>query len=168
MSNYVGIPILALAAVLNATVMAEFRLGSGAPDLVFMLVVSWALLADLRAALGWAVIGGIMQDGLSLAPLGTSSLGLVLVVFAADSIFGQPQRINVLIPPLVAAGGLVVYHLCIILVLRLSEGLTVPLGQSLFYVTLPAVIYNTILIVPIYRIMAGIYKGLQPQRSRLE
>ena len=43
MGNYIGIPILILAAILNATVMPELRVGGGAPDLVFLLVVSSAL-----------------------------------------------------------------------------------------------------------------------------
>jgi rod shape-determining protein MreD len=168
LSTYVAIPVLALAAVLNATVMAEFRLGGGAPDLVFMLVVSWALLADPRTAFGWAVLGGIMQDSLSVAPLGTSSLGLVIVVFLADAIFGQRQRINLLYPLLVAAGGTVIYHLCIMAVLRVMEGITVPMGSGLFYVTVPTVIYNSILIVPVYRMVAVVYRGFQPQRPRVE
>lgn len=89
MSNYIGIPILLLAALLNSTLMAEFRIGGGAPDLVFLLVVSWALLGDVEEALTWAVIGGVMQDLLSVAPLGTSSLGLVIVAFGADTVFGE-------------------------------------------------------------------------------
>jgi hypothetical protein len=48
LSTYLSIPILAAAAILDTAVMPEFRLGGGRPDLVFMLVVSWALLADLR------------------------------------------------------------------------------------------------------------------------
>ena len=56
MSVFFSIPIFALAAVLNATVMPEFRLGGGAPDLVFLLVVCWALLSDYeRAGVGRSV-----------------------------------------------------------------------------------------------------------------
>jgi len=47
MANYIGIPILLLAAVINATIMPELRLGNGTADLVFLLVMSWALLADV-------------------------------------------------------------------------------------------------------------------------
>jgi rod shape-determining protein MreD len=168
MSNYFGIPILALAAVLNATVMAELRLGGGAPDLVFLLVVCWALLMDVRGALVWAVVGGVMQDMLSVAPLGASSLGLVIVVFAIDSLLAPDDRVSLVAPPVVAAGGTLVYHLALLIVLRMFGEVAVPVGQGLYYVTVPSMIYNTLLILPTLRIMAAIYRGSQPQRPRLE
>ncbi len=146
----VGIPILIAAAILNAAVMPEFRLAGGAPDIVFMVVVSWALLADVREALVWAVIGGVLQDGFSVAPLGTSALGLVIVAFAADSIFGSIQRGNLIVPPLVAVGGTVIYHLVLLVMLQ-TVGYSFPTARGLLYVTLPTVIYNTILILPVFR-----------------
>lgn len=167
MTNYIGIPILVLAAVLDAAVMPEFRLGGGAPDLVFMLVVSWALLADLRQALAWSVIGGVLHDLMSISPLGTSALGLVIVSFAANSIFGEVPRGNVLIPPVVAAAGTIVYHLSIMAVLW-GTGRTLLLGQMLFYVTLPTVVFNMILMVPVFRTMGLLRFWLYPHRPRVE
>lgn len=167
MGRYISLPVLALAAILNTTVLAEFRLGGGGPDLVLMLVVAWALLADLREAMLWAVVGGVMQDMLSVAPLGASALGLVVVAFAADTAFGQLSRRNLLIPPLVAAIGTVVYHLGLIAVLRV-DGMAVPVGRALTYVTLPAVIYNTVLMIPVYRAVGALHHALQPRRVRLE
>ncbi|MBN2302886.1 MAG: rod shape-determining protein MreD [Anaerolineae bacterium] len=167
MGRYIGIPILALAAILNTTVMAEFRIGGGAPDLVLLLVVAWALLADLRAAMLWAVVGGVMQDSLSVAPLGTSALGLVIVAWTADTLFGQVHRHNIFIPPLVVIVGTVVYHLSMLFVLRL-DGITVPLVRGLSYVTFPTVIYNTLLILPVFRLMGALHMASQPRRVRLE
>ncbi|HVO71493.1 MAG TPA: rod shape-determining protein MreD [Aggregatilineaceae bacterium] len=167
MARYLGIPILALAAILNAAVMSRLQIGGGAPDLVFLVVVSWALLADVRDALLWAVIGGVMQDWMSITPLGASALGLVVVVFVADSLFGQVQRGNLLIPPLVAAGGTLVVHLGILIGLRLA-GHAVPIALGLTYVTVPTMIYNAILILPVFRVVGLVYGWLSPRRVRLE
>lgn len=167
MGRYLGIPLLALAAILNTTVMAQFRLGGGAPDLVFLLVMSWALLADVREAMLWAVIGGLMQDSLSIAPWGASSIGLVAVAFVADAAFGDVSRRNVLIPPLVAAAGTVVYHLGMLAALRFS-GTSVPVSTGLSYVTFPTVIYNVILSIPVFRLIGVLHQMLQPRRVRLE
>ncbi len=167
MTRYIGIPILIIAALLNATVMAELRIGNGGPDLVFMLVISWALLVDLRDAMYWAVIGGVLQDMFSIAPLGTSALGLVIVAFVADLLFGQISRRNVLIPPLVAAAGTVIYHLSTLLALQIVN-IDVPLGRGLLYVTLPTVVFNTLLIVPVFRGLGQLHFWLTPRRIRLE
>ena len=167
MGRYVGIPLLMIAALLNATVMVELRIGNGGPDLVLLLVVSWALLADVREAMFWAVVGGVMQDMFSVAPLGSSAFGLVIVAFAADSVFGEVRRGNVLIPPLVALVGTVVYHIGLLAVLRLV-GYAVPVGLALTYVTFPAMIYNAILILPVFRALGLIHVWLTPRRVRLE
>jgi rod shape-determining protein MreD len=166
MGTYIGIPILIIAALFNATVMPEFRVGGGAPDLVFMVVVCWALLSDVREALVWAAVGGMLQDWFSIAPLGTSALGLVIVVFAADSIFGNISRNNILVPPLVAVVGTLVYHLTVLLVLRIT-GTPVPTGRGLLYVTVPTLVFNTILIVPVFRVVGVLHRILNPRRDRL-
>lgn len=167
MTRYLGIPILMMAAILNATLMVQFRVGNGAPDLVFLFVISWALLVSVQDALFWAVIGGVMQDMFSIAPLGTSALGLVVVAFLSDTLFGQISRRNVLIPPLVAAAGTVIYHLGILLALQMVS-INVPLGRGLVYVTLPTVVYNTLLILPVFRLVGQIHFWLTPRRVRLD
>ena len=167
MGRYVGIPLLLVAALLNATLMAELRLGGGAPDLVFLVVISWALLGDAREAMWWAVIGGVAQDLLSMAPLGASSLGLVIVAFAADALFGDVPRSNLIVPPLVAAAGTVIYHVVLIGVLRL-ESLVMPLGQGMAYVTLPTLIFHALLAIPAFRLMGMVHYWLTPRRVRLD
>jgi rod shape-determining protein MreD len=167
MARYIGIPILLVAAVLNATVMAQFRVWQGAPDLVFLLVVSWALLANFRDALLWAVIGGVLQDLLSIAPLGTSALGLVVIVFVSDTLFGQISRNNLVVPPLVVAAGTLIYHLAALGVLWLVD-IQVPVGRGLLYATLPTLIYNLLFILPVFRLVGLVHSWLSPRRVRLE
>jgi rod shape-determining protein MreD len=167
MARYIGIPILLLAAVLNATVMAQLRIWQGAPDLVFLLVVSWALLSNYRDALLWAVIGGVLLDLFSIAPLGTSALGLVVIVFLSDSMFGQITRHNLVVPPLVVAAGTLIYHLVALGVLWMVDR-QVPLGRALLYATLPTTIYNLIFILPVFRLVGLVHGWLTPRRVRLE
>jgi len=167
MGRYLGIPILFLAAILDTTLMAELRIGGGGPDLVFLLVVAGALMADLREGLLWAVAGGVMADWLSVAPLGSAAVGLVIVVAAANLVFGQVNRRNVIIPPVVALVGLPIYHAGILLGLRWG-GYAVPVATGLVYVTLPALIYNGVLILPVFRIVGLVAQSLQPRRARLE
>lgn len=165
--RYIGLPVLALAAILNTTLMAELRVGGGAPDLVFLLVIAWALLTDLGDGLLWAVVGGVLQDWLSVAPLGTSAFGLIIVVFAADVVFGETARGNVLVPLVVAAVGTVIYHGAVMLVLQL-EGYAFPPFLAASYVTVPTLVFNVLLILPVYRIMGTLYAAFQPRRTRLE
>ncbi len=167
MGRYVGIPLLFLAALLNATLMAELRLGGGAPDLVFLIVVTWAMLAEPRDAYLWAIVGGVAQDWFSMAPLGASSLALLIVAFVVDALFGRVPRGNLLLPPLVAAGGTVLYHLLMIAVLRM-QSIVIPVGHGLTYVTLPTVILHALLALPVYRLTGVVHYWLTPRRVRLD
>ena len=168
MATYIGIPILLLAAVINATIMPELRLGNGTADLVFLLVMSWALLADVRDAMLWAVIGGMLQDVLSIAPLGTSALGLVIVAFAADAVFGTVSRGNLIVPLVVAGVGTFVYQMITLLLLRMLGLSAVGLGQGLVYVMVPSTIMNVLLILPVFRLMGAVHRRAFPLRARIE
>jgi rod shape-determining protein MreD len=167
MARYLGIPVLLLAAMLDATLMAEFRLAHGAPDLVFLLVISWALLVDTRDALLWALIGGVLQDLFSIAPLGTSALGLVVVVALADALFGQISPRNLLIPLLVVAAGTLIDHALIVFTLR-ATGTFVPLQRGLLYVTVPTLLYNLLLILPVFHLVGRVHTWMTPRRVRLD
>ena len=94
-------------------------------------------------------------------------MGLVLVAFAVDSIFGDVRRTNVIIPPLVMGAGTAIYHFVLLVVLRL-DGHVVPVGASLLYVTVPAVVYNVLLSVPVFRLVGLMHDWLSPRRVRLE
>ena len=167
MGRYVGIPVLILAAILDVTLMAKFRIGGGAPDLVFMLVVSWALLSTMQEAMVWAVVGGVVKDALSVAPLGTSALGMVIVVFIVDSLLGTVRRTNLVVPVPVIAVGTVIYHAAILAVLQIV-GYGLPVGEGLLYVTLPTMVYNMILVLPVFRTMGSVQQWLAPRRVRLD
>lgn len=167
MSTYLGIPVLIMAAIIDAAVMPHFQIGGGSPELVFLLVMAWALLVDVREAMTWAVIGGLLRDGFSVAPLGTSALGMVMVVFLVDALFGRRDRNNTLLMLLIAVAGTAIYHVVTLLVLRLT-GFYVPIGRGLLYVTLPAIFFNTLLAVPVYRVVAGVREWLAPTVRRIQ
>lgn len=167
MIRYIGLPIVLVAAILDASVMSELRIGGGAPDLVFLVVVSWALLADARDAMLWAVFGGAIQDALSLTPVGASALGLVVVAFIADALLGDVRRTNLLFPPLVMGAGTVLYHLGLLIALRL-DGHIVPLGEGLLAVTLPTAIYHVLLSLLVFRLVGLAHDWLTPRRVGLE
>lgn len=167
MGRYIGIPILLLAAILNATVMAELRIEGGAPDLVFLMVLSWALLSQDQDVLLWAVAGGVFQDWLSLVPLGTSALGLLIVAFLANTAIGPVRRTNVVAPLVLAAAGTLIYHLVILGVLWVT-GRAVALEQGLVYVTVPTLIFNTLIVLPVFRAVGLVHGWLTPHRVRLE
>src|SRR5215207_4297698 len=95
MGYYLAIPFLALAAALESSVLSYVRLYSGQPSLVLMLVLCWGLHAPLEEALFWAFVGGIFHDLLSIMPIGTSTIALVIVLFGVEVIRKQVYRVSI-------------------------------------------------------------------------
>lgn len=156
-----GFPVLMLAAVIDASVLVQVRYLNGQPSLLLMILVSWALLNELRDALPWAILGGIFADLLSVAPLGASSLGYVLVMLALASLFGRVGRRNLLFPPLAALLATVIYQ-SVILVMLILTGWTMPLPGVALRWMLPSLVFNLIGVVIVFRVMGSIVEFFRP------
>ncbi len=163
---YVGLPLLLLAAVFDATLMTLFRLWGGAPNLVLMIVISWALVTELEEALPWAVIGGIMRDLLSAAPTGSSALALVLIVVVVDTYLPKASWRNVPLPLLVIGIATVAYDMMLFAILVVA-GRPVPNLWTLGYVILPGVVANLAMVLFVFRTIGGINQFLRPTRTSL-
>jgi rod shape-determining protein MreD len=149
MSFYLSLPTLFLAAVLQASLVPQIRFGSAAPDLVFLVVISWALNAELDEGLTWAFVGGILNDLLSAAPTGASVLGLVLIVFAISGVNRQLQGAGCLLLLALVLGGSLIQQAAFLGVLALA-GHRIVLPDNIFNVILPSMAYNLVLVLPVY------------------
>jgi rod shape-determining protein MreD len=149
MGNYLSIPILALAAALQATFVPQIRLLGGGPDLVFLIVLAWSVNINLEGGITWAFVGGILQDLFSAAPTGTSAVGLIMLVFAVNQLARQVQRVGVVLLLGLSLAGTLFQQIMMILLLGLF-GFNVDLIGDLNDVVLPTMLYNLVLILPVY------------------
>jgi rod shape-determining protein MreD len=166
-SRYLSLPILFLAAVLQAGLVPQIRFGGAAPDLVLLCVVAWSINAELQEALVWAFVGGIMSDLLSVAPIGTSSLALCIVVFFISGVNRQTFGIGVFVLPISAAIGSVLSQAVFIAVMYLSgvvPGFRITLPDDILYVILPSMAYNFVVVVPVYFSLRWMQKRFEPRR----
>jgi rod shape-determining protein MreD len=160
--RYISLPLLLLAIILQTTIVPAFRIAGGGVDLVFLLVISWTMLAGLEEGVIWAIIGGVLQDLSAGTPLGASSLALVCTCTLVNVAVGQVARRNIVVPPLVAAGGTVVYHVLIFAIFAFA-GQSVDFGFTLVYVTLPTLAFNAILILIVFRLLGRAYASSRPR-----
>ncbi len=166
MDYMVGLPLLALAAVLQATLLPQFRLFGGSVDLILLLSLNWTLMGEWRGGPMWALMGGLCLDLLSGGPLGANALALVLVAYAASLSEGRFWSSHVLLPLASALLGTVVYHLLYLLTLAVT-GHNVSWGPSLSQVTLPTVLLNTAFMLPVYQLSRWLHSVLHPAVVRI-
>ena len=101
MTYVIGIPAIALLAVLQTSLVSHLRLLEGRPDLVLLAIVAWALTGRGREAMILGFAGGLFLDAFSAVPLGVSSAALVLVAVITSYSEGQFWGIN----PIMQLGG---------------------------------------------------------------
>lgn len=77
MGPFATLALLGLLTFAQVTLVPAARLGSAAPLLPLLAVVSWGLVRDGRSGLWWAILAGLMLDLVSPAPVGMYTLPLV-------------------------------------------------------------------------------------------
>ncbi len=166
MGNYLSIFILALAASLQSSMVPQIRILGGEPDLVFLIVLSWSVNTGLEERVVWALVGGIMQNLLSAAPLGASSMSMILIVFAIDVIRRQVYRIGLPLLVLLVIFGSLFHQLVLMLILSMV-GFEIQWLGSLSYVVAPTIAYNLVLIGPVYWFVHRIQRWMSGSRQTL-
>lgn len=158
---YLAIPVMAVLAILHASVLGRFPILGVAPQLLFILALAWAIARGMEEGLVWAFIAGIFADLFSLAPLGISSLafmaGVALPVLLQRVL--PPRRL--LVAMLLAALGTIIYLAVYALALRVF-GFGVSMGGLVEL--LPLVIIHAVLILPIYLLVEAFLRAFRPRR----
>jgi len=175
MGRYLSIPILGLCAALASSIIPQtisflIALLSGITpildnsrgqlSLVMLFVIAWAIRADLTESFVWAFVGGIAMDLLSILPVGSSSLALVLIVFSINTIATQIYRINIIMILAITIIATVFMQFITYQILLLM-GNSYNLLALIRLVLIPTVIYNAIAILPIYVFVRLIQRRLE-------
>ncbi|MFN8528121.1 MAG: rod shape-determining protein MreD [Anaerolineae bacterium] len=163
MGHWLGLPILAFAAILQSTFIPQIRVFGGQPDLVLLFVLSWAVSSSLEEAVTWAFIGGFAADLMSAAPTGTSILGLIFIVFLVERLKGQVVNINILVLVGLTLAAAFIQLITQMVILGVTGTAIRPVDQF-FYIILPSVVYNVIFIAPVYWFTRRIKRLLSPGR----
>lgn len=163
MGTYWSLPLVALAVILQATIIPQMRILGGQPDLIFLMTLSWSIHGRLEQSVTWAFVGGIAQDLMSAAPLGTSTLGLILMVFGVEMIKQQVYSVGFMLLGALVVGGTILIKVSQMLVLSVS-GFNVPFIESFLYVIVPSIAYNLVFIAPVYWVMRRIQRRATAQQ----
>jgi rod shape-determining protein MreD len=157
----IGIPLLALLAILQSTLFADFGFYAGRPDLVLLAVAGWALAGEGQQAMIWGLIGGVFLDMLSALPVGTSSIALILVAYLVSLYARRIWEVNLIMPLGVTLIASLLFHSALLLALLLL-GRQVNLAYAYARVILPSTFINLLFTLPVSQGLAGLQRRLYP------
>ncbi len=116
---YAIIPLVIGLAILQATVLPALPVFGVVPGLWLVVTVGWGLFRGMREGLVVAFVGGLIIDLLSTAPLGATSLSLILAISIATSLQRYLPKNQTLVPALLMALATVVFWFVYLSILRL-------------------------------------------------
>jgi rod shape-determining protein MreD len=156
-----GIPILAALAILQSSLLSQVRLLEGAPDLILVAAIGWALTGRAEESMILGFIGGIFLDLLSGVPFGVTALALVIVTYvvsASENRFWGTHPLLQMAATLFSSG---IFHAVIILSLVLT-GRSIDFNILVSRVLLPTVFLNLLLVLPAVQFAEFLRRNLYP------
>lgn len=149
MALYILLPTLLLTALVQTAFFSQVSFLGIKPDLMLIATAGWAIMRGMKEGALWAILGGLLIDLFSGAPLGRSTLALTPVLALA----AMAQMVGVESSFLLSLGVIFIstflYEGTSRLVLQVRN-IPVAWGYSLLWIALPSALVNTMLTPPVY------------------
>ncbi|NCP16117.1 hypothetical protein GW866_03620 [bacterium] len=161
MATLVAFPVLVLALMLQTAVISRINLLYGSADLILVILAAWALQERVTTAWQWALVGGVLVAFVSGLPWFVPLAGYLLIVGMARLLQRRVWQAPLLAMFAVSFTGTLMLHILSIFSLRLL-GDPLPVGDSFSLITLPSILLNLLLAIPVYAGMRDLAGWLYP------
>ena len=162
LGSLIAIPILGGLMILQTSLISRFPLLRGTSDLVLLAIIAWALQKRVQTAWQWSVIGGLMFSLASALPAGVILLGYGLSTWLALGLRKQVWQVPLLAMFTTTFAGSLITHLVSYIALIIS-GDPLPALEAFNLITLPSILLNLILAIPIYALIGDLARWLYPE-----
>lgn len=161
MRDLIAVPVIVLSVILQSSVVSGVTLLSGYADLPLVMVSAWALQARVDTAWHWAIATGILVGFISGLPWMLPLVGYVAVVALAKILQLRIWQAPLLAMFSIALLGTIVIDMIVFSFIRLS-GTPIPFQDTFGLQTLPRILLNLILSVPVYAVMRDLAHWTYP------
>ncbi|NOQ38993.1 MAG: rod shape-determining protein MreD [Anaerolineales bacterium] len=161
MSVILSIPVLSFIAVLQSAVVSRLPLNRGTADLMLVVLVAITLQKSVKTAWQWSIVGGLLTDFFSGLPFGLFTASYLIITGIASLLRERIWRFSFLMQLLVVLSGTLIVH-GLSMVVLIIQGSSLQLSTVLQAVTLPSIILNFMLSLPVFIIIQDIIQQLNP------
>lgn len=147
--------------MLQSAIVSRVYLLSGIADLPLVMLAAWALQDEVKSAWHWALAAGLFVGFVSGIGLLVPVMSYLIVVMIAQLLQRRVWQAPLLAMFLVTFLGTIILYLISFASLRLAN---VPLSVSdtLGLLTLPGVLLNLLLAIPVYAVMRDLSRWVYP------
>jgi rod shape-determining protein MreD len=158
---YIAIPLMAVLAVVQSSILPRFPIFGFVPILPLLVVVAWSLLRSPDEGVLWAFVAGFFLDLFSASPLGSQSLAMMLAVIAVTTAQRSLPVSRLWLPALLTAAATLIYLAVYLLLIRLAG---FPIDWQIANPLPQLTLLHGFLAVPVYWLAMTINHRLTPRR----
>lgn len=158
----IAIPIFGGLVILQSAIVSATPLLQGTADLILLTIIAWALQERVKSIWAWALIGGIMVNIVSGIPFGIFIAAYLTTTAVVVMIKKRLWRAPILAMLATTFLGTLVVHIFSITA-RWFTGAQIPLIQAFYLITLPSILLNLLLAIPVYIIVCDLANWLYPE-----
>jgi hypothetical protein len=162
MAILLAIPILGLMVIVQSAVFSQVQLLYGTTDLVLLIVVAWAVQERVTTAWHWGIIAGVLASlatavpAIAIIPTYVVITGVAIYI---RRIFWQRPLLAMITATVLAT---LISQIITIAVLVIN-GTPIPLIEAFYLITIPSVLLNLLLAIPIYALIGDLANWLYPE-----
>jgi rod shape-determining protein MreD len=161
MRNLIAFPLLGLAVILQSSVVSQVKLLSGYADLLLVLLAAWALQERVDSSWHWGAVTCLFAGFVSSTPLPVIIIGYFGVLLLARILQQRVWQAPLLAMFSVVFLGTLFFHFLSFVVLRFL-GTPFAFGDVMSLITLPSLLLNMLLAIPLYAFMRDVSYWVYP------
>jgi len=161
MRNLVAVPVILLSVILQSAMISRIYLLSGMADLPMVLLAAWALQDEVDSAWHWAIAMGVLVGFVSGIQWFVPVIGYMVVVGLAQVLQRRVWQAPLLAMFTITFLGTIVLSILSLAVLRFA-GVPMAVGDVLGLLTLPGVLLNMLIAIPVYAVMRDLARWVYP------
>jgi hypothetical protein len=161
MRNLVAIPVILLTVILQSAVISRVYLLSGIADLPLVMLAAWALQEEVDSAWHWAAATGLFVGFISGISWIVPFFGYLAIVFLARIFQKRVWQAPLLAMFSITFVGTIIVSFLSIVTLSFV-GVPLPISDVLGLLTLPSVLLNMLIAIPVYAVMRDLARWVYP------
>jgi hypothetical protein len=161
-----GISFLIVLLLFQLAVVSRLPIIYGSADLFILFLSSWALQEKSTKNYEFALIASILVSTVSALPFYIYFITYFGIIFIASVLKKRVWQTPLLALAFTILVATIMEHGLTILWLRLG-GNTFPLSQTISLVSIPSILLNLLLSIPVYTVIRNIIGNLFPTESEI-
>lgn len=161
MRNLIAVPVILLAVTLQSAIVSRVTLLSGIADLPLVMLAAWAMQEEVETAWHWAIAAGVLVGFVSGLSWVVPVLSYLFVIALARVLQRRVWQAPLLAMFSITFLGTIGLSFFSLVVLRFS-GVALPIVDVFGLVTLPGILLNMLLAVPVFAVMRDLARWVYP------